>query len=64
MLQGNGAETPPEGDHMLWTVLAVILVLWLLGVVGNVGGGLVHLLLLVAGVVLVAQFLTGRRTVA
>ena len=43
---------------MLWTVLAVILVLWLLGVVGNVGGGLIHLLLLVAGVVLIAQLLT------
>lgn len=49
---------------MLWTILAVILVLWMLGVVGNVGGGLVHLLLLVAGVVLVAQLLTGRRTIA
>ena len=49
---------------MLWTILAVILVLWLLGVVGNVGGGLIHLLLLVAGVVLVAQILSGRRVIA
>ena len=49
---------------MLWTILAVILVLWLLGVVGHVGGGLIHLLLLVAGVVLVAQIISGRRIVA
>ena len=48
---------------MLWTILALILVLWLLGVIGNVGGGLIHLLLLVAAVVLIAQILTGRRAV-
>lgn len=48
---------------MLWTILAMILVLWLLGVIGNVGGGLIHLLLLVAAVVLIAQILTGRRAV-
>lgn len=46
---------------MLWTILSVVLVLWLLGfLVGNVGG-LIHLLLVVAAVVLVVQLLTGRR---
>lgn len=48
---------------MLWTILAIILVLWLLGLVTNVAGGLVHLLLIVAAIVLIYQFLTGRRTV-
>jgi uncharacterized protein DUF5670 len=38
-------------------------VLWLLGVIGHVGGGLIHLLLVVAAVVLVINLLTGRRAV-
>ena len=49
---------------MLWTLLAIILVLWLLGFVGSVGGSLIHLLLVVAAVVLLVQLLTGRRGVA
>jgi len=46
---------------VLWTLLAVILILWLLGgFVFNLGS-LVHLLLVVALVVLIVQLLTGRR---
>jgi hypothetical protein len=48
---------------MLWTIFVIILVLWLLGLIGSVGGGLIHLLLLVAGVVLVVELLSGRRAV-
>lgn len=48
---------------MLWTILVVLLVLWLLGLVANIGGGLIHLLLVVALVVFVINLLTGRRTV-
>lgn len=48
---------------MLWTILAIVLVLWLLGFIGGVAGGLIHLLLVIAAIVLVAQLLTGRRTV-
>jgi hypothetical protein len=48
---------------MLWTVLLIVLVLWALGALANVGGGLIHLLLLVAGIVFVAQLISGRRTV-
>jgi hypothetical protein len=46
---------------MLWTLLAILLVLWLLGLVANIGGGLIHLLLVVAAVVLLIQLFTGRR---
>ena len=46
---------------MLWTILAVILALWLIGFVAHVGGGLIHLLLVVAGIVFIAELLTGRR---
>ena len=48
---------------MLWTILGILLVLWLLGFITNVVGGLVHFLLVVAVVVLAVQFLTGRRAV-
>jgi uncharacterized protein DUF5670 len=48
---------------MLWTILAVLVVLWLLGLLANIGGGLIHLLLIVAVVVFIAQMLSGRRTV-
>jgi hypothetical protein len=48
---------------MLWTILAVLVVLWLLGFVSGMGGSLIHLLLLIAGVVLVIQLITGRRVV-
>ena len=48
---------------MLWTILVILLVLWLIGLLANIGGGLIHLLLVVALVVLVINLLTGRRTV-
>ncbi len=48
---------------MLWTILVVLLVLWLLGFGFGVAGNLIHLLLVVALVVLVINLLTGRRTV-
>jgi hypothetical protein len=49
---------------MLWTILVVLLVLWLLGLVsGYTVGGFIHVLLLVALVILVLNLLTGRRTV-
>ena len=48
---------------MLWTIFVIILVLWLLGLVGHFGGGLIHLLLVVAAIVLILQLVTGRRAV-
>jgi hypothetical protein len=45
---------------MLWTLIAILLILWLVGfTVVNIGS-LIHLLLLVALVVLVYQLVTGR----
>jgi hypothetical protein len=49
---------------MLWTILAVLLVLWLLGVITSVtAGGFIHLLLVIALIVLVFNLLSGRQTV-
>lgn len=46
---------------MLWTIFVIILVLWLLGFSFHIAGGLIHILLVVALVVLVINLLTGRR---
>lgn len=49
---------------MLWTILVILLILWLLGLVsGYTVGGFIHLLLVVALVIFVINLLTGRRTV-
>lgn len=49
---------------MLWTVFAILLILWLLGFGFHVGGSLIHLVLVIAAVVLVVNLLSGRRSVA
>jgi hypothetical protein len=46
---------------MLWTIFVVLGILWLLGFSLHVGGGLIHLLLVVALVILVYNLVTGRR---
>ena len=48
---------------MLWTILVILLVLWLLGLLTSVVGGFIHLLLVIAAIVLVYNLLTGRRAV-
>jgi hypothetical protein len=47
---------------MLWTICVLLLILWLLGCSLHLGGGLIHLLLVVGLVVLVINLLSGRRT--
>lgn len=46
---------------MLWTIVVVLLFLWMLGLVLEIAGGLIHILLVIALVVVVARMLTGRR---
>ena len=48
---------------LLWLVIVALVVLWLIGLVANVGGGLIHVLLVIALVVIVVNLLTGRRAV-
>jgi hypothetical protein len=47
---------------MLWTLAVILLVLWLLGMVSSYTmGGLIHLLLVVAIVMVLVNFISGRR---
>jgi hypothetical protein len=48
---------------MLWTVFVILLILWLLGFSFHIAGGLIHLLLVIAVVVLVINLISGRRAV-
>jgi hypothetical protein len=49
---------------MLWTIVAVFLILWLLGIGFSIGGSLIHILLVVALVVFVINLVTARRGTA
>ncbi len=46
---------------MLGIIIAVLVVLWLLGLIGHIGGDLIHLLLIIALVVFVYNLITRRR---
>ncbi len=48
---------------MLWTIAVVLIVLWLLGLVSSYTmGGLIHILLVVAVIVVLLNLIQGRRT--
>jgi hypothetical protein len=47
---------------MLWTIAVVLIVLWLLGLITSYTmGGFIHILLVIAIIVVVVSFITGRR---
>jgi hypothetical protein len=46
---------------VLWTIFVILLILWLLGLVsGNIFGGFIHILLVIAVVVLIIRLIQGR----
>jgi len=50
---------------MLWTLVALLLILWLLGIVSSYTmGGLIHVLLVVAVIVVLVRIIQGRSPVA
>ena len=51
---------PPE-KRMLWTIFAILLLLWLLGWGFHIAGSFIHLILVIALVVLLIEVITGRR---
>jgi hypothetical protein len=48
---------------MLYTIIVILVVLWLLGLLAHIGGGLIHILLVVALVVFIWNLVAGRRGV-
>jgi predicted membrane metal-binding protein len=49
--------------RILWIILAVIIVIWLIGFLMDVAGGLIHILLIIAAIILVINLVTGRKGV-
>jgi Family of unknown function (DUF5670) len=59
-----GTRRPWRSVHMLETLIVVLVILWLLGMVSSYTlGGLIHVLLVVAIVVLLLRVIQGRRVV-
>lgn len=46
---------------ILWAVIVVLFVLWLIGLLVHIGGGLIHILLIVAVIVLIYNLIAGAR---
>ncbi len=46
---------------MLWTIVAILLLLWVLGLALEFAGQLIHILLVIAAIIIVFRLLTGRR---
>jgi uncharacterized protein DUF5670 len=57
----RGAGCVIQEAVMLWTIVVLLLILWLLGFAMHVAGGLIHILLVIALVIIVLRLLTGSR---
>ena len=63
-VDGNGEtnSTARKESNMLWTIGVILIILWLLGLVsGYTMGGVVHILLVIAIVVVIVRVIQGRR---
>ena len=61
-LHVHSAIPPTKGSAMLYTIAVILIILWLLGLVSSYTmGGFIHILLVVALIVILVNFLSGRR---
>jgi len=49
--------------NLLWAIIVILVLLWLAGFALHFGGGLIHLLIVIAVIILIFQLVTGRRAV-
>jgi hypothetical protein len=47
--------------NLLWIIVVILVLLWLAGFAMHLGGGLIHILIVIAVIVLIFQLITGRR---
>jgi hypothetical protein len=57
------APTFSNGGNMLWTIVVILLVLWALGFAVHIGGGLIHILLVIAVIVVLVRIIQGRKPI-
>ncbi|VEF47040.1 Uncharacterised protein [Bacillus freudenreichii] len=48
---------------MIWMIMGVLLVLWLIGAITNLAGGIIHILLLAAVILFLVQFILNRKSI-
>lgn len=48
--------------RILWFIILVLFAFWLLGLIFKIGGSLIHLLLIIAGIIFIIQLITGKRS--
>lgn len=49
--------------NLLWLIIIILVILWLGGFAFHVGGGLIHILIVIALILLIVRLATGRRVV-
>ncbi|HLR09802.1 MAG TPA: lmo0937 family membrane protein [Sporosarcina sp.] len=47
---------------VLWFIIVALIAFWLLGLIFKIGGGLIHLILIVAGIIFIIQLISGKRS--
>lgn len=47
----------------MYTLIGIVFLLWLVGFVGHIGGGFIHGLLLICGILFLVEMFAGRRAV-
>lgn len=47
--------------NLLWLIIVVLVIMWLAGFAMHVGGGIIHLLLVIAVILIIFRLLTGRK---
>ncbi len=62
----SGGPVVKEGEMaglvgILWTIAVILIILWVLGLVFNIAGGLIHILLVIAIIVIAYNLITSRR---
>ncbi|MDW0110137.1 lmo0937 family membrane protein [Sporosarcina aquimarina] len=49
--------------RLLWIIIVALIVFWVLGLVFKIGGGLIHILLVIALIVFILNLISGRKSV-
>lgn len=63
VLKARVGEKVSEVDSfMIYTIISLLVTLWFIGFLLHFGGGFIHALLLLAGIIFVYDLLVGRRT--
>jgi hypothetical protein len=56
-------QTRPRMGNLLWLIIIILIILWLGGFAFHVGGGLIHILIVIALILLIVRLVSGRRVV-